>query len=156
MSGLDESDLYSIHLEFRPSDQLKYRFVNGEWKTSPRNDSIKQTQPPIVHVHPDSPKYGSYWTTNPIAFGKLKLTNNEMTKNEDAVYLKSLNKYTPHVLVYKHIYGNLKNIELVYTYSFVETQFIAVTAYQNEQVTSYINSFFTFISNINNKKYFLT
>ena len=136
MSGLDESSLYTVQIEFRPSDNLKYRFVNGEWKTSPKNDNFKNPQASIVYEHSDSPNFGHHWSKDSVAFAKLKLTNNENTKNIDAVFLKSLNKYDPIIHIYRHDKKNVDDRVLVFSKFFKETQFIAVTAYQNEQITN--------------------
>lgn len=134
IQGLDETELYTIQIEFRIADQYKYRFVNGEWKTSLRNDYKQAQQTVIVHQHTDSPNFGHHWSKDVVVFGKLKLTNNENTKNPDAVFLKSLHKYEPVVHILKHDKKNVDDKVLIFSKSFVETQFIAVTAYQNENV----------------------
>jgi hypothetical protein len=135
-SGLEETSLYTILIEFRISDNYKYRFVNGEWRTTPRNDSVKNASQPVLYVHPDSPNFGHHWTKDNTAFSKLKLTNNENNKKNDSVFLKSLHKYDPVIHVYKHDKKNVDDKQLVFTKFFKETEFIAVTAYQNEMVTS--------------------
>jgi hypothetical protein len=135
-AGLEETSLYTILVEFRISDNYKYRFVNGEWRTTPRNDSVKNTPPAVLYVHPDSPNFGHHWTKDNTAFSKLKLTNNENNKKNDSVFLKSLHKYDPVIHVYKHDKKNVDDKQLVFTKFFKETEFIAVTAYQNENVTS--------------------
>ena len=135
ISGLEDNALYSIHIEFRIADAYKYRFLNGEWKTQARADSSKtQSVHSVTYVHPDSPNFGSHWKKESIAFSKLKLTNNENTSSADAVFLKSLNKYNPIIHVYKLDGANNDNKTEVFSCCFTETQFIAVTAYQNEQV----------------------
>lgn len=136
LSGLEESALYTIQIEFRLSDAYKYRFVNGEWKTSPRNDNFKSSNQSVLYEHSDSPNFGHHWSKDSIAFGKLKLTNNENSKNIDAVFLKSLNKYDPMIHIYKHDKKNVDDKVLIYSKCFKETSFIAVTAYQNEQITN--------------------
>ena len=136
LDGLEDNSLYTIKVEFQIADNFKYRFVNGEWRTSPRNDSIKNQSPPVIYQHSDSPTFGKNWTKDSIAFGKLKLTNNENSKNVDAVFLKSLHKYNPVIHVYKHDKKDANKMELAFTHFFKETQFIAVTAYQNENITS--------------------
>lgn len=47
--------------------------------------------------------------------------------------LNSLHKYEPRVHIIRH---NSPDTPFFMTYEFPETQFIAVTAYQNEEVTS--------------------
>lgn len=123
-----------MQIEFRVADQYKYRFLNGEWKTSLRNDTAKSSQVPVIHQHPDSPNFGHHWAKDAVGFGKLKLTNYENTQNPDAVYLKSLNKYLPVIHILQHDKKNVDNKVLIYSKPFVETEFIAVTAYQNENV----------------------
>ena len=132
MAGLDETSLYTVQVEFRISDSYKYRFVNGEWRTAARTEKLSTT--PILYEHADSPNFGHHWTKDSIAFGKLKLTNNENSKSTDAVYLRSLNKYDPIIHVYRHDKKNVDDRMLVFSQFFKETQFIAVTAYQNEHV----------------------
>jgi len=136
MSGLDESCLYTVQIEFKVSDSFKYRFVNGEWRTTPRNDGKSTQQNSIYYEHTDSPNFGHHWIKESIAFGKLKLTNNEHTKCRDAVFLRSLNKYDPILHVYKHDKKNVDDKMLVFSKFFKQTQFIAVTAYQNENITT--------------------
>jgi brachyury protein len=110
--------------------------MNGEWRTTPRTDHYKSNNSPVIYVHTDSPNFGLHWSKDVIQFGKLKLTNNENSKVSDAVFLKSLNKYDPVLCVYRHDRKNVDDRKLVYTRFFKETQFIAVTAYQNEMITN--------------------
>ena len=136
VSGLDESSLYTVQIEFKISDQYKYRFVNGEWRASPRNDGKLSQAAAITYEHSDSPNFGHHWIKDSIAFGKLKLTNNEHTKSRDSVFLRSLHKYDPILHIYKHDKKNVDDKMLVFSKFFKQTQFIAVTAYQNEQITT--------------------
>lgn len=133
--GLEPQTIYSIEIEFQLADNHKYRFVNGEWRTSNRTDLIGKSREShsVFYTHPDSPNFGSHWMSNHITFNKLKLTNNELKKGNDLVFLKSLHKYQPIVHVYKLIDKTKYRLQ---SFSFIETQFIAVTAYQNEQITS--------------------
>lgn len=52
--------------------------------------------------------------------------------------LNSLHKYEPRVHIIR--VGGREKQKLVGTFSFQETRFIAVTAYQNEDVSIYITS----------------
>jgi hypothetical protein len=142
MSGMEETALYTVQIEFRYADNFKYRFVNGEWRTSAKTESTLLTgqrahtqPPPILYEHPDSPNFGHHWCKDFIAFAKLKLTNNENHKSSDLVFLKSLLKYEPVIHVYKHDKKNVDDKCLVMSKPFPQTSFIAVTAYQNEQVS---------------------
>ena len=66
----------------------------------------------------------------PVSFAKVKLTNK--TNGNGQIMLNSLHKYEPRV----HLVRVGCDQRQVVTYPFPETQFIAVTAYQNEEVTS--------------------
>ena len=147
MSGLEESALYTVQVEFRVSDQFKYRFVNGEWRATQRTEKISSV--PVIYEHADSPNFGHHWTKDAIPFTKLKLTNNEHTKSKDSVFLRSLNKYDPIIHIYRHDRKNVDDKMLIFSHFFKETQFIAVTAYQNEQVII-LNSFKFCFSNFIN------
>ena len=155
MNGLEENSLYTVQIEFRVADSYKYRFINGEWRTSPRTEKISPK--PILYEHSDSPNFGHHWAKDSIAFSKLKLTNNENSKTADAVYLKSLMKYSPIIHVYRHDKKNVDDKVLVFSQLFRETQFIAVTAYQNEAITSLKIKFNPFAKAfLNNNKPFIT
>ena len=62
---------------------------------------------------------------------KVKLTNKPPNKGQ--IQLNSLHKYEPRIVIYR-LNTNVR--ERVAEMSFQETQFIAVTAYQNEEITS--------------------
>jgi brachyury protein len=83
-----------------------------------------------IYVHPESPNFGAHWMKEPISFAKVKLTNK--TNGNGQIMLNSLHKYEPRV----HLVRVGSEQRQVVTYPFSETQFIAVTAYQNEEVTS--------------------
>lgn len=83
-----------------------------------------------IYIHPESPNFGAHWMKEPISFAKVKLTNK--TNGNGQIMLNSLHKYEPRV----HLVRVGTEQRKVVTYPFSETQFIAVTAYQNEEVTS--------------------
>ncbi|KAK1331278.1 hypothetical protein QTO34_009229 [Cnephaeus nilssonii] len=88
-----------------------------------------------THVHPPGqPGHGEQWMAKPVAFHKLKLTNNISDKHGFTI-LNSMHKYQPRF----HIVRANDILKLPYstfrTYVFPETDFIAVTAYQNDKIT---------------------
>ena len=110
--------------------------------------------PKRMYIHPDSPATGEQWVQKVISFHKLKLTNNISDKHglvsrSDCgcwniflcrispfqTILNSMHKYQPRF----HLVRASDIAQLPYatfrTYVFKETQFIAVTAYQNEKIT---------------------
>lgn len=66
----------------------------------------------------------------PISFAKVKLTNK--ANGSGQIMLNSLHKYEPRILLVR---VNSEQRRII-PYPYPETQFIAVTAYQNEEVTS--------------------
>ncbi|KFO99722.1 T-box transcription factor TBX2-B [Calypte anna] len=92
----------------------------------------KEMMPKRMYIHPDSPATGEQWMAKPVAFHKLKLTNNISDKHGFTI-LNSMHKYQPRF----HIVRANDILKLPYstfrTYVFPETDFIAVTAYQNDK-----------------------
>eukprot|EP00095_Tigriopus_kingsejongensis_P010081 maker-scaffold163_size295297-snap-gene-1.23 protein:Tk10081 transcript:maker-scaffold163_size295297-snap-gene-1.23-mRNA-1 annotation:"low quality protein: t-box transcription factor tbx3" len=90
--------------------------------------------PKRMYIHPDSPATGDVWMQKIVSFHKLKLTNNISDKNGLTI-LNSMHKYQPRF----HIVRASDIMQLPYstfrTYVFRESQFIGVTAYQNEKIT---------------------
>uniref|UniRef100_A0A8C2U3J9 T-box transcription factor 2 n=1 Tax=Coturnix japonica TaxID=93934 RepID=A0A8C2U3J9_COTJA len=88
----------------------------------------------IVAADDCRPATGEQWMAKPVAFHKLKLTNNISDKHGFTI-LNSMHKYQPRF----HIVRANDILKLPYstfrTYVFPETDFIAVTAYQNDKIT---------------------
>ncbi|XP_067613683.1 T-related protein isoform X2 [Eurosta solidaginis] len=126
-SGLDPAAMYTVLLEFVQVDTHRWKYVNGEWVPGGKAE-VPPANP--IYVHPESPNFGAHWMKEPISFAKVKLTNK--TNGNGQIMLNSLHKYEPRV----HLVRVGTEQRHVVTYAFPETQFIAVTAYQNEEVTS--------------------
>uniref|UniRef100_A0AAV2L9Z0 T-box domain-containing protein n=1 Tax=Knipowitschia caucasica TaxID=637954 RepID=A0AAV2L9Z0_KNICA len=140
--------MYSFLLDFAPVDCNRWKFVNGEWacagraegrclSTDGRGLTMEGRGLPSegrgfggVYIHPDSPNFGSHWMKAAVSFSKVKLTNKSGASGQ--IVLNSLHRYVPHV----HIVCVGPRHRLVSDVSFSETQFIAVTAYQNEEITA--------------------
>lgn len=126
-NGLDPAAMYTVLLEFVQIDSHRWKYVNGEWVPGGKAEAPPSNP---VYVHPESPNFGAHWMKEPISFAKVKLTNK--TNGSGQIMLNSLHKYEPRV----HLVRVNSEQRRVVTYPFPETQFIAVTAYQNEEVTS--------------------
>ncbi len=85
-----------------------------------------------VYKHPDSPNYGHHWSKEPINFSKVKLTNKG--QGDGQIMLNSLHKYEPCVHIVRLASEGAR--EERFSLPFPTTRFIAVTAYQNEEVTA--------------------
>ncbi|NWZ30796.1 TBX10 factor, partial [Asarcornis scutulata] len=162
LSGLDPSADYVLLMDFVPLDDKRYRwgwgwggmgargprpggaeppprprryaFHSSSWLVAGRADPAA---PGRVHFHPDSPAKGAQWMRQIVSFDKLKLTNNLLDDNGHII-LNSMHRYQPrfHVVLVdprrdseRFAHENFKS------FSFPETQFMAVTAYQNHRIT---------------------
>ncbi|XP_056287234.1 T-box transcription factor TBX19 isoform X2 [Pseudoliparis swirei] len=137
VSGLDPGAMYSFLLDFVPADGCRWKFVNGEWVAAGRAEGGGEGRGHGegrgyggIYIHPDSPNFGAHWMKAAVTFNKVKLTNKVNTGEQ--VVLASLHKYEPQL----HIVGVGARHRLVSNVSFKQTQFIAVTAYQNEEITA--------------------
>uniref|UniRef100_A0A672V2K7 T-box transcription factor 10 n=1 Tax=Strigops habroptila TaxID=2489341 RepID=A0A672V2K7_STRHB len=111
-----------------------YAFHSSSWLAAGR---AEPAAPGRVHFHPDSPAKGAQWMRQIVSFDKLKLTNNLLDDNGHII-LNSMHRYQPrfHVVLVdprrdseRFAHQNFKS------FSFPETQFMAVTAYQNHRIT---------------------
>ncbi|NWH90739.1 TBX3 factor, partial [Aegithalos caudatus] len=112
-----------------PNGPLLFR--NGRERVAGKADP---EMPKRMYIHPDSPATGEQWMSKVVTFHKLKLTNNISDKHGFTI-LNSMHKYQPRF----HIVRANDILKLPYstfrTYVFPETEFIAVTAYQNDKIT---------------------
>ncbi|KAG5266664.1 hypothetical protein AALO_G00234750 [Alosa alosa] len=127
VSGLDPNAMYSFLLDFVAADNHRWKYVNGEWVPGGKPEP---QAPSCVYIHPDSPNFGAHWMKAPVSFSKVKLTNK--LNGGGQIMLNSLHKYEPRI----HIVRVGAPQRMIISHSFPETQFIAVTAYQNEEITA--------------------
>jgi len=143
VNGMDPLTKYMFIMDFIPVDNKRYRYAfhSSKWLVAGKADPNISGR---VYVHPDSPNTGDHWMKQAISFDRLKLTNNIMDKHGHII-LTSMHKYQPrlHVVVCDEDVHNsntetrIENLqsELVRSFAFKETQFMAVTAYQNHRIT---------------------
>uniref|UniRef100_A0AAY4BXK3 T-box domain-containing protein n=1 Tax=Denticeps clupeoides TaxID=299321 RepID=A0AAY4BXK3_9TELE len=131
VNGLDKKAKYILLMDIVAADDCRYKFHNSRWMVAGKADP---EMPKRMYIHPDSPATGEQWMAKPVAFHKLKLTNNISDKHGFTI-LNSMHKYQPRF----HIVRANDILKLPYstfrTYVFPETEFIAVTAYQNDKIT---------------------
>ncbi|XP_041070269.1 MAX dimerization protein MGA a isoform X1 [Carcharodon carcharias] len=134
ISGLDSSRKYILVMDIAPVDNHRYKW-NGRWW-----EVNGKAEPHVlgrVYIHPNSPSSGSYWMRQPISFYKLKLTNNTLDQ-EGHIILHSMHRYLPrlHVIPADKLTDVIPlNGPNVLTFTFPQTEFVAVTAYQNIKIT---------------------
>ncbi|KAI7812876.1 T-box transcription factor TBX3a [Triplophysa rosa] len=130
-TGLDKKAKYILLMDIVAADDCRYKFHNSRWMVAGKADP---EMPKRMYIHPDSPATGEQWMSKVVNFHKLKLTNNISDKHGFTI-LNSMHKYQPRF----HIVRANDILKLPYstfrTYVFPETDFIAVTAYQNDKVT---------------------
>ncbi|XP_076364169.1 T-box transcription factor TBX3-like isoform X2 [Tachypleus tridentatus] len=131
ISGLDKKAKYIMLMDIVAADDCRYKFHNRRWVVAGKADP---EMPKGMYIHPDSPSTGEQWMQKVVSFHKLKLTNNISDKHGYTI-LNSMHKYQPRF----HLVRANDILKLPYstfrTYVFKETEFIAVTAYQNEKIT---------------------
>ncbi|XP_035245596.1 T-box transcription factor TBX3a [Anguilla anguilla] len=130
-TGLDRKAKYILLMDIVAADDCRYKFHNSRWMVAGKADP---EMPKRMYIHPDSPATGEQWMSKVVNFHKLKLTNNISDKHGFTI-LNSMHKYQPRF----HIVRANDILKLPYstfrTYVFPETDFIAVTAYQNDKIT---------------------
>ncbi|VDO11296.1 unnamed protein product [Rodentolepis nana] len=132
VTGLDPKSKYVMMMDIVPRDENRYKFHNNGWAVAGKADPEPTKRP---YIHPDSPATGEQWMQKPISFHKLKLTNNIAERQPFQAVLNSMHKYIPRVhIVRADDFLKINFCEFV-TFSFEASEFIAVTAYQNEQIT---------------------
>ncbi|KAL5112490.1 T-box transcription factor TBX2-B [Taenia crassiceps] len=131
VSGLDKQTKYVMMLEVVAADDCRYKFHNNQWMVAGKADP---EMPKRMYIHPDSPSTGEQWMQKIISFHKLKLTNNISDKHGFTI-LNSMHKYQPRFYLIKAKDVIRLPFTSFHSFSFPETVFIAVTAYQNEMIT---------------------
>ncbi|KAF6206962.1 hypothetical protein GE061_018199 [Apolygus lucorum] len=133
LSGLEPDQRYFVLLETSLADCHRYKFSAAEWTVvggaEPQTHSSTR-----LYVHPDSPATGASWMAQDVLFHRAKLTNNTLDRSGNLV-LTSMHKYQPRVHVIKASDILALHWSPTLTVTFPETEFIAVTAYQNEKIT---------------------
>ncbi|XP_075687594.1 T-box transcription factor TBX6-like [Rhinoderma darwinii] len=131
VTGLEPDGKYVLLADIVPVDNSRYKWQEDHWEPSGR---AEPRLPERVYIHPDSPAPGSHWMKQPISFHKIKLTNNTLDQMGHII-LHSMHRYQPrfHIVraqdVFSRRWGGCSS------FTFPETMFLTVTAYQNEKIT---------------------
>ncbi|XP_066196575.1 T-box transcription factor TBX21 [Sylvia atricapilla] len=139
LSGLNPVAHYSVCVDVVLVDQHHWRYQGGKWVQCGKAEGTMTGN--RLYLHPDSPNTGAHWMRQEVSFGKLKLTNNKGASNNvsQMIVLQSLHKYQPRLHVTEVKEGEVGEggspSPHTHTFAFPETQFIAVTAYQNADIT---------------------
>ncbi|XP_076176442.1 T-box transcription factor TBX2b [Ptiloglossa arizonensis] len=148
ISGLERRASYCVLLEVEPASDRRHKYVGGGGGGVDGSGNARgwtsagsaEPQPRIdrrIYLHPESPAPGSHWMQHSLNFNKLKLTNNAVDPRNNVV-LTSMHKYNPRIWIIRC--DDATRLSDPYnhpasSFRFNETEFIAVTAYQNENIT---------------------
>lgn len=134
ITGLESNLKYILVMDISPVDNVRYKWNGHIWEPSGKAEPHVLGR---VFIHPESPSTGYYWMHQPVSFYKLKLTNNTLDQ-EGHIILHSMHRYLPRL----HFVPADKATDViqlngpdVHTFTFPQTEFFAVTAYQNIQIT---------------------
>ncbi|XP_038865044.1 MAX dimerization protein MGA a [Salvelinus namaycush] len=145
ISGLDPFQKYNLLMDINPMDNKRYKWTGQNWQMSGKAEAHMLRR---IFIHPDSPSSGHQWMQNPVSFYKLKLTDNTMDQ-EGNVILHPMHRYLPHLHVVSAEMA-MEDIQLnghdVITFTFPQTEFFAVTAYQNLRMSQFKADFNPFAS----------
>lgn len=132
ISGLEPTKQYSLIMDIQPVDNSRYKWTGQNWQVAGRADRHVKNQ---TFAHPESPSTGQCWMQNPVSFYKLRLTN-DISNQEGNIILHVMHRYLPrlHVIQSDKAAKDIKlNGPHVVTFTFPQTEFMAVTAYQNSR-----------------------
>nr|XP_006641063.1 PREDICTED: T-box transcription factor TBX6L-like [Lepisosteus oculatus]XP_015223037.1 PREDICTED: T-box transcription factor TBX6L-like [Lepisosteus oculatus]XP_015223038.1 PREDICTED: T-box transcription factor TBX6L-like [Lepisosteus oculatus] len=131
VTGLNPKAKYLLMMDMVPFDNNKYKWNRDRWEPSGLADPHL---PNRFFIHPESPALGEKWMQYPISFHKLKLTNNTLNSS-GLVVLHSMHKYLPRLHVVQAADVCSQRWGAYLHFAFPDAAFIAVTAYQNAEIT---------------------
>ncbi|XP_030004208.1 T-box-containing protein TBX6L-like [Sphaeramia orbicularis] len=131
VTGLQPFANYVIMMDLVPVDGYKYKWKKEQWEVAGK----AEPQPPRrTYMHPDSPAPGSHWMKQSLSFLKMKLTNNTLDQHGHII-VHSMHRYYPRFQVIQADSPCTIRWGPFQAFSFPETTFTAVTAYQNPKIT---------------------
>ncbi|MCJ8743742.1 hypothetical protein PDJAM_G00097680 [Pangasius djambal] len=135
LSGLDLQRKYFLVMDIMPLDDFTHKWNGKTW------EPVAVDEPHVlgqICVHPDSPALGQQWMDSPVSFYKVKLTSDSMDQ-EGCVLLRPMHRYLPRLHVVPVDPHSERTIALdspnVKVFTFPQTEFYAVTSYQNPRIT---------------------
>eukprot|EP00128_Syssomonas_multiformis_P001972 Colp12_sorted_trinity150504_noHs@9166 len=129
VEGLDPTANYSILLDFPAVCNTRWKFNGKCWVDA---GTMERAVPASVYIHPDSPNTGGHWMEYEICFAKVKLTNKP--NEQGHIVLNSFQRYRPRFHIVRLSDDQDGEPAVFDAFSFPETEFVAVTTYQNEAV----------------------
>ncbi|XP_019903810.1 T-box transcription factor TBX6L [Esox lucius] len=131
VTGLNPRGMYVFMMDMVPFDENKYKWSTDHWEVS---GMAEPHIPNRFFIHPDSPSLGKRWMQYPVSFHKLKLTNSTLNSN-GLVVLHSMQKYQPRLHIVQSPDPHNPPLGGYLCFTLPQAAFIAVTAYQNSEIT---------------------
>ncbi|XP_062579352.1 putative T-box protein 7 [Saccostrea cucullata] len=129
LRGVDPFGIYDVIFDIIPASSKSFKFLGNKWIPIGEKEEEFKNYP---FKHPDSPRIGSEWMTRKISFEKIKLSNKPGTKT-GIFTLHTFQKYLVRISIVRHERDD--EISVV-EFPIRATTFIAVTAYNNRDVTT--------------------
>ncbi|XP_067875278.1 uncharacterized protein [Heterodontus francisci] len=154
VSGLDPEKNYIMAMDISPVDNYRYRYNGCKWQINGKATPHVMGR---LYFHPNGSVSGKEWMVKPVSFAKLRLTNCPSAEEGNAI-LHSMHRYVPqlHIIVADGIIEKLNlNDPRVYTFVFQQTEFFAVTKYENKfirQLKHFYNPYGTALRDVKTSK----
>uniref|UniRef100_UPI00398E9CA7 uncharacterized protein isoform X2 n=1 Tax=Pristiophorus japonicus TaxID=55135 RepID=UPI00398E9CA7 len=152
--GLDPEKNYIMAMDISPVDNYRYRYNGCKWQINGKATPHVMGR---LYFHPNGSVSGREWMVKPVSFAKLRLTNCPSAEEGNAI-LHSMHRYVPqlHIIVADGIIEKLNlNDPRVYTFVFQQTEFFAVTKYENKfirQLKHFYNPYGTALRDVKTTK----
>ncbi|XP_032870326.1 uncharacterized protein LOC116967820 isoform X5 [Amblyraja radiata] len=154
VSGLDPEKKYIMAMDISPVDSYRYRYNGCKWQINGKATPHVMGR---LYFHPNGSVSGKEWMLKTLSFAKLRLTNCPTAEEGNAI-LHSMHRYIPqfHIIVTDGIIEKLNlNDPRVYTFVFQQTEFFAVTKYENKfirQLKHFYNPYGTALRDLKTSK----
>ncbi|EYC03881.1 hypothetical protein Y032_0091g2475 [Ancylostoma ceylanicum] len=140
IEGLKTSQAYGLVLQIEQVDDNRYKFSGGEWSAAGRGETGSVAKNVMHH---DGVMPGAHWMRQPVNFERVKITNNPNDTNPSHIFLQSMHKYIPVLTIFEIAQSETPFMSAstsqppkqIARIRMPETEFIAVTAYQNSTIT---------------------
>ncbi|CAO4369320.1 unnamed protein product [Caenorhabditis nigoni] len=138
VSGLNPIKMYAIMVQMELVGDNRYKYSNGQWAVSGKADYQHEVSKKTWHA--DGVRTGKEWMESMISFDRLKITNNLKATGAAMIPLHSMHKYVPVLTIYEapsqSPFCPSTSSQPLVTVKIPYTEFIAVTAYQNQKIVT--------------------
>ncbi|XP_072346393.1 uncharacterized protein [Scyliorhinus torazame] len=152
--GLEPAKNYIMAMDISPVDSYRYRYNGSKWQLSGKATPHVMGR---LYFHPKGSVPGREWMLAPLSFARLRLTNCPAAAEGHAI-LHSMHRYIPqlHIIVADGVAPRPSlDDPRVYTFVFQQTEFFAVTKYENKfirQLKHFYNPYGTALRDVKGSK----